>query len=236
MTGAEIYAMTGKLLLGYQMDTTLFYQLLATAQGKRELMRSWIILRAEDSSQTVYPNSGLTANSLYLTPFDLPDDFLMFYSPKRSIVLVSPDGITFRWYDQIPAERKHEYKDDDTKFYIDLANQQLFLCGLVDQQYTIHQFYIRRSPTITATTSWVFDVTFQPILAFDVAMEYKLSFDYDIVNAEQGTMIERGAKRIFDAMTEWDGALQESQLEGADYWSEHHRPTFYSRHVGDNSG
>ena len=234
MIGSDLYQMTGKLLLGYQMDQTLFYQLLATMQGKRELMRSWQILRSEDSTQTVYPNSGLTANSLYLTPFNLPDDFLTFYSPRRTIVLVSPDGVTFRWYDQITAERKHEYKDDDTKFYIDLANKKLYLCGLVDRQYSIHQFYIRNSPTVTAATSWIFPVQFHPILAFDVAQEYKLSFDYDVVNAEQGNMIARGSERIYNAMTEWDGSFQEQALSGVDYWGEGNKPTFYSRRVGDN--
>ena len=216
------------------MDTTLFYQLLGTAQWQREKQRPWVILRTEDASQSVSPVTNTYANSLYLTPFNLASDFLNFFSPKRSVVLVANDGITFRWYSQIPLERKHEYKDDDTKFYIDMTTSKLYFCGIVDQQYVIHQFYCKSSPTVTANTSWVFPAGVQPILAFDVAQMYKNMFDYDIVNAEQGAMIERGAAALFKQMTEWDDSFQEQQLEGLDYPSDYNATGFRNKVVGDS--
>lgn len=230
LQGSDLYILTTQLLLGYQLNPTLFYQLLGMCQLNRELMRSWMLLRSEDKTQVANPSSA----SMYLTPFDLPDDFLNFYGVKRNIVLAAADGITFRWYDQIPLERKHESKDDDSKFYVDYKNSQFYLCGILDKRYTIHQFYIAQSPTITAATYWVFPAQFQPILAYDVAAMYKKGFKYDIINATQAKMIEDMAAVIFKQMTEWDGALQESALEGADYPLDNVRGGFRVNVVGDN--
>lgn len=234
LTGTNLYDMTGKLLLGYQMDQTLFYQLLGSSQMERELERAWVILKSEDATQIANPVSNSIANSLYLTPFNLPSDFLNFYSPKRSIVLVNSDGVTFRWYSQIPKERKHEYKDDDSKFYVDLKNNQLFLCGILDRTYTIHQFYIYQSPTVTDITSWVFPAQFHPILAYDVAKKYKDMFDYDVVNAEQARTIEAGAKVLMEQMEKWDASLQESELDGVEYPMDNQEASFINKSVGNN--
>lgn len=236
MSGQDLYAFTSKLLLGYQMDATIFYWLLNTSKGKVELMRPWVQLRTEDSSQNASPIQNTINNSMYLTPFNLPANFLNWYSPTRSIVLVSSDGLTFRWYKEIPLERKHEYKDDNSKFYINKATRQLFFCGILDQNYSVHQFYIQASPDITAVNSWVFPGNFAPILAFDVAQTYREMFDYDIVNAAQGDKIEKGFNKIFKQMTEWDGNLQESQLEGIDsYQDSGNGAAFNNRVVGDNN-
>ena len=230
LTGAQLYANTSKLLLGFKMDTDLFYQLLGTAQFNRENMRKWVILRKEDDSQHVSPSSS----SIYLNPLILPADFLSFYSPKRSIILVAPDGITFRYYEQISPSMKYEYKDLCNKFYIDVATNKLYLCGNLDQSYTVHQFYLASSPTVTDATSWLFPPAYHAILAFDVARMYKEMYDYDIVNAMQADKIEKGAAIIYRGMTEWDGSLQEDELEGVDYPNMNGQSQFQSNIVGDN--
>jgi len=235
MTGNDLYNMTSKLLLNYQMDKTIFYWLLNLSKGNREQSRPWVILRKEDASNNASPVNNTINNSMYLTPFTLPSDFLNHYSPNRSLVGVANDGITFRWYKEIPLERKHEYKDDNSKFYVDLSTKQFFLCGILDQFYVLHEFYIASSPDIADGTSWVFPGQFAPILAFDVAKMYREMFDYDIVNVQQGQMIEAGANTIFKMMTEWDGNLQESQLEGIDnYQGIGGNGDFNNKVVGDN--
>lgn len=217
LNGESLYNLTSDLLLGFKMSPDLFYILLGLVQGNREQSRAWVMLRTESNTQVINPAQNNISNSMYLVPFDLPADFLNFYSPNRSLVLVANDGITFQWYNQIPLEYKQQYKDYNNKFYYNLTNKKYYLCGTLDQQYTAHFFYIASSPSITPTTSWVFPAQFHPILAFDVAQMYRTMFDYDVVNVQQGQMIEKGSETIFKMMTEWDGNLQEQALNGVEY-------------------
>ena len=233
-TGAYLYNFTTGLLLSYKMDKTTFYWLLNLAKFNREQSRPWVILRTKDTTQLATPQQNNISNSMYQTPFSLPSNFLNWYSPKRSIVGVSLDGNTFRWYQEITLERQAEYKDDNQKFYIDLANKHLFLCGILDQPYTLNQFYIGSSADIAENTSRVFPGQFAPILASDVAKMYREMFDYDIVNVQQGEMIGRSAETIYKMMTEWDGTMQESQLEGVEYGQNGEESTFQNKVVGDN--
>lgn len=230
LTLDKLYEFTSSLLLGYRMDQTLFSQLLDLSKGNREQMRSWVILRKEDSSQ----NAGPTINTAFLNPLNLPSRFLNFYSPKRSVVLASGDVKTFRFYDQIPLERKFEWKDDDSKFYVDYAGSKLYLCGTIDQQYSVHIYHIASSPDITDTNAWIFPAQFHPILACDIAEWYRTNFDYDVVNVSQAQYIEKLSKLIYSRMIEWDGMLQEGQIEGVDYPTDNTRPGFISNTVGDN--
>lgn len=244
LNGAALYAATGKALLNYQMDQTLFYQILGEVKTDIEDERDWAMLRCVASNQTVSPATALTANSLYLTPFNLPgyngdsnNLFMGFYEPKRALRLVSSDGITFRWLEEIPISRREEYKDDDSKFYIDEATGTFYLCGLVDQQYTIKLYYKGASPDITATTSWLFPARYHLMLAEAVAMKFRDEYDYDVVNAQQADRIERRVEKSKRMMENWDASKQESEREGVDYTMEDaQRDQFYSRVVGDNNG
>lgn len=227
LKGSDLYDLTAKLLLGFRMDNILFYQLLSSAQSNIENYRPWMILRKEDSSLNVYPQGNL-----YLTPLDLPSDFRRFYSSNRSVVLVSPDKSVFRFYKQIPMERRHEYKDDNTKFYVDYANKKLYLCGTLDRAYEVHLFYIKETEPVTEDTSWVFPPEYHPILAYNVAMAYKTGFDYDIVNDAQAKNISGLAQTILKQMEEWDNSLQVESIEGLDYPDDSSRPTFYSNTIG----
>lgn len=234
LTGTDLYNLVTQLLLGFKMDQVIFYQLLGLAQGEVEQERPWMILRGEDETQIANPVNNTIANSLYLTPFNLSTDFLNFYSPTRAIVLVASDGITFQWYSEIPKERKHEFKDDNSRFYIDYANNKLYLCGTLDRQYTIHQFYVSNSVAIDGATPWIFPAQFHMILAFKVAANYREMFDYDVVNVQQAETINRGADKIFKSMTEWDALLQESAIAGVDYPDVSGSVGFRSQVVGDN--
>ena len=228
-----LYNLTTELLLGFKMDNTLFGQLLGQEKGNIEQSRPWVILRNEDQSNIVNPQSNNISNSSYLIPVPLPADFLNMYSPTRSLCLVGNDGITFRWYKQIPLEYKQQYKDATNRFYIKGSN--FYLCGTLDQQYTAHIFYIQSSPDININVPWVFPVQFQPILAYYIAQRYRTAFDYDVVNVQQGTMIEKMADIIFKNMEAWDAALQEQALSGVDYRDEDDRGGFNSKTVPDNN-
>ena len=235
LTGSDLYILVSNMLLGYKMDKDLFYQLLGLTKGNREQSRSWNLLKAEDQSQNITPAQNTIGNSLYLTPLVLPADFINFYSPKRSLVLAASDGITFRYYSQIPVERKQEYKDDNTKFYLNLKTSQIFLCGTLDRNYTVHQYYIANSPEIDENTPWIFPARFHPILACDVAQWYRENFDYDVVNVNQADRIANLSRLIFSQMTEWDGSLQEMEMTGVDYQMLDDSNIFRNGVVGDNN-
>ena len=220
MTGAILYILvTG--IMGYAPDATLFYTLLNLVQGIRENQRPWMILKKEDASNVV----NATQLTAFLTAYPLPADFRKFYSPKRSIVLVDPSNTIFQWYVQIPKDRKFESYQDNTKFYCDFIANSFFLCGIVNQQYTAHVFYIYKAPLITANVPWVFPSEYAPILAYDVCALLKAGIDSDSVNAQQAVYNNETSKLIYDQMAEWDNELAAESVEGIDYGD-----------IGGNSG
>lgn len=212
MTGAALYILVTSIM-GYPPDPTLFYTLLNLVQGIRENMRPWMILKKEDASNTV----NATQLTAFLTPYSLPTDFRKFYSPKRSVQLIDPSNTIFQWYVQVPKDRKYENYQDNTKFYCDFILNQIFLCGIVNQLYTMHIYYIYRSPLVTATTQWVFPAEYHPILAYDVCELLKAGIDSDVINAVQAVSNGATSKLIYDQMTEWDNDLASTEVEGIEY-------------------
>jgi len=234
MNGNALYQLVTSIM-GYSPDTTLFYTLLNMVQGIRENQRPWMILKKEDASNTV----NQTSSSAFLTPYNLPTDFRKFYSPKRSIQLVDSSNTIFQWYVQVPKDRKFENKDDNTKFYVDFTSSpaKIYLCGIVNQLYTMHIYYQYISPLVTATTQWVFPTEYHPILAYDVAALLKAGIDSDVVNASQAISNNQTSSLIYNQMTEWDDSLAVDSVEGAEYYSIDDSQRFISRTIpGTNSG
>lgn len=231
MLGSDLYTLTTSVM-GYAPDTTLFYTLLNMAQGIRENQRPWMILKKEDTSNTI----NQTSSSAFLTSHPLPSDFRKFYSPKRSIQLVDSSNIIRQWYVQIPLDRKMENRDDNTKFYVDYIGNNFYLCGIVNQTYTAHVYYIYRSPLVTATTAWVFPSEYHPILAYDVAALIKAGIDSDVVNAQQALSNSQTSQLIFTQMTDWDDSLQVDSIEGATYNNIGNDSNFITRTVPNTNG
>ena len=220
--------------MGYAPDTTLFYTLLNMVQGIRENQRPWMILKKEDTSNTILA----TNSSAFLTPYPLPADFRKFYSPKRSIQLADTTNIVRQWYVQIPKHRKLECKDDNTKFYVDFTSTpyNFYLCGIVNQQYTAHVYYQYKSPLVTATTSWVFPSEYHPILAYGVCALIKAGIDSDVVNASQAISNNGTSALIFAQMVEWDDSLAVDSIEGASYNDIGNDSQFISRTIPNTNG
>ena len=234
MNGSDLYQLVTSIM-GYAPDQTLFQTLLNLVQGIRENQRPWTILKKEDTSNTVSASN----TSQFLVPINMPADFRKFYSPKRSLQLSDPSNTIFQWYTQVTMDRKLENKDDNTKFYVNYSTNPItfFLCGTLNQTYTVHLFYIYRSPLITASTAWVFPSEYHAILAYDIAALIKLGIDSDVVNAEQAISNNSTSKVIFDQMAEWDDELAVNAIEGNSYFSIDREDTFISRTIpGTNNG
>jgi hypothetical protein len=210
MTRDQLRDLCNSLLGGAAIDDTLFDTLVNLAKDRREEDRPWMILRTEDTSQ-----SASSANT-YLTAETLPSNFRRFYG-EYPIQLLNSAGTSLLRYRQIPLERKILEKDNDGKFYVNYATGEFFLCGLLSQSYTIHQFYLKTTDDIADGSNWVFPSRFHRILAFEVAVMYKLGVDYDIINNVQGDNNAAVANAIYATMTQWDDDLQNAAQSGVDY-------------------
>lgn len=211
MTKAEIYALTTSLLDDEMIDTDLFETLLNLAKNNIENMRPWVYLREEDSSQTA------TSANTFTTPHNLPTNFRRWYL-RFSIKLVDGSTNAVRGYRNIGRDQKFEKRNDTDKFYCDYGQGKLYLCGSLDKTYTIYQYYIKKSDNlIEDDDEWIFPSDYHAILAYYVAVFFKLGVDYDIISNTQGNNNANIAAGFLRQMEEWDGELQQQETEGEDY-------------------
>lgn len=213
MTRDELYSFVcDQLLDGFQMDTTLFNTFLNVAQMRRENQRPWVILRKEDTSNTVSPNNT------YETAKTLPTDFRRWYS-RHPIILTDSNGNVQQKVAEVQLNDKNSYKGFLEKFYCDYGASQFFICGAPSQTFTARLYYLRKAPRVSlaASSEWIFPTEYHEILGYDIAVYWKLGVDYDIINNTQGNNNAAIANTIFEAMSEWDSELANSALQGRDY-------------------
>lgn len=212
MTKTELYAFVTSLLDGNPLESTLFDTFLNIAQMRRENQRPWMILRTEDTSQTVSPGNT------FETIKDLPTDFRKWYT-RFPIVLADSSGNAQQFLRETPLSMKLANRTDITKFYCDYSAGELFICGSPAQALTVHQYYIRKTYLVSANNAneWTFPTEYHSILGFDIAVMFKLGVDYDVINNAQGNANAAQAAMIFEQMSEWDSDLQNSSIQGQDY-------------------
>lgn len=207
MTKSELYTLTTSLNGGYEIDNALFESFLDIAQMRIEGLRPWVILRTEDSSESV--GSGDT----YLTPKTIPSGFLNWGDDNFPIVILDSNNNP-TYLREIPMSRKLEYKDSEGVFYCDYSTNKLYLTGKAVG--TIYKYYCKESPLVSGSLDWAFPSRFHKILAFYVSVMWKLGIDYDVISNSQGNSNAGIALSILDIMTMWDTKLQESMTRGTD--------------------
>lgn len=212
MTGQNLYDYAVSANAGYDVGgVTLFLQYVNIAKANRESLRPWRNLFAIDTSLTV------GSSNTWKTPFNLPSDFLM-ESEDGVIYLFNDAANTIQRYVEVPYENRLSYKDVSNRYYIDHANRQFYLLGVVDDTYTIHFPYIKDTPDITAITSWTaFPARFHAMLANDALAMYKLGTDYDDINARNGNDNARVAELLCEAMKKYDEKLTLSTIKHIEY-------------------
>ena len=225
LTGANLQTLFNSINLGYTIDDTLFYSLLATIQARVESKRDWIILRKTDTSE-----SASTADN-FASAKTLPSDFF-FWQSEDALVLVDPvNSNNFISYLEVPIAKKFLYQYQGYRFFCDYANSKLYLGGVVDRTYTIYKNYIYQPDKITSATSWVFPAKFHEFLAFGVAALNKLGIDFDDINKlsgeDNGKVFLEGLK----AMEMWDANLANNMLRGIDRRLDDEMPGFLSGHI-----
>lgn len=138
-------------------DETLTLQLLNMAKDKLEAELKLEITKKLNTALTS------TVGGTYLTAYSLAS---IDYVELFDYIYV---GTTQRR--RIPLEHRMLYKDDGTKFYVDLANNNLYLTGTVQTAETITVPYIYNTTAITAsdTTALVWPSRFHMLCPIQAA-------------------------------------------------------------------
>lgn len=212
MQRSDIQTMVNSNLLdGRTMDDTLFGTLLNVAKNKVEMARPWVVLRNEDSSQSI------PSGTVYTTTFTLPTRFASPYPVKRSngestaLVLVS--GTDVQILKEIPWAQRLEYQQTYGYFAIDYANGVYCVTGPTPKTYTAYWSYIKFSASLDADADvWVFDTRMGQniggsLLAYMVAAMEKAR-DYDEVNMANIALYAPEAAAMVSALNMWNSNLE----------------------------
>ena len=188
-TGSEIKSFA-EAVLDNNVDWSddFFYQLLNIAKTKLEAKRLWQFLKKLNSSNT--------ASSSAIT---LPSDFAEEYK-----LLVGTDTEYF----PVPFEEQHIHRNSSNRFYIDIANSNLYLLGASIPSRTVYIYYKRFTDDITSSTSPVFPARFHFLLGFYVASVWQGNIDSDDIFARMSPQNRMAAMELENAMEQWDANLQ----------------------------
>lgn len=230
MTGADYYTAMSTLISGFQMDSTLFYQLLNVARVQREMVRPFCCFRKVDSSITVSAVSTLPLTCPPAAVYPIPTDF-QFLTDDGRITLYDNNNV-YEEYEEIPIGLQVQYLQVSNKFFIDYVNNLIYFCGIIDRQYQVFVPYQADFGDITATSSWNnVPSRFHMILALDVAAMYRLGIDYDDIQARNAESNAQQAEILFNAMKIWDDNRQRSMVTTLNYSSGNGEPSFTNRKI-----
>lgn len=208
MNGAALFTAVTSLVAGFNLDQTLFLQMLNTARTRREFQRAWMRLRKYQYSQSV---SAASAPIIFppQVSISVPADF-MFMSRDGEITLYDNNN-QFETYTEIPMNLIIPYMQYNNSFAIDHANALIYFLGTIAKNYTAFLQYQADFGDITLTTAWInIPTRFHMILAYDVAAMYRLGVSYDDINARNADDNNKQAQLMYGAMETWDDNLQRS--------------------------
>lgn len=185
MTGADIKTMAEEILDdNADWSDTFFYQLLNVAKTKLEEKRLWQYLKKCDSSNT----ASLSAVTI---PTDMAEEYKIQVGPDTE-------------YYPVPFEQAQIDRNAANRYYIDWANNYMYLLGASVPAKTLYIFYKRFTSDIAAGTSPVFPSRFHALLAFYVAAYYQGAVDSDDIFARMSPQNRAAAQELEDAMIMWD--------------------------------
>lgn len=215
MTGQEEIDLITSILGGESPDPVYLLQLVNLSKLKWENLRAWKVLIKKDTSKTV------TGASLYTTAIDCPTDFKRYLGETRltqGMLRLFDGNNNVQYLYEVPYEDILEYKDQFGFFAVDYGNNKFYIMGKVPGSFTIIQNYIRKTATITLSSSWEnFDSDFHPILAFDSAARWRLGTDYDDMNQRNADDNGKMASNIFEAMAADDTEKSISAINNIEY-------------------
>lgn len=213
-TGTELNDFMTGLNGGAPIDVDLGTTLVENGKAILEEERPWMVLRKTDTSKTI------STSNTWQTPIDISTitDFSKFYGDEPIILF---DGVNTReYYQQVPFDRRLEYKDSQGTFCFDENAKVIYLNGNVPFGGTLYQNYICTSPDInleSASAVWTyFPKRFLPILGYYAIGIHKGAVDYDSINKLMLPANGATLQALKNAMEKWDNERQMSSIENND--------------------
>lgn len=201
------------------IDTTLMDVLVSTALTILEEERPWMARRKLDTSLSLTTaNTWQTAQSLAgITDFSKFND-------DAVITLYASNG-SLHYYYQIPADRRLEFKDDNSAFWYDVNSGNVYFGGTPPFAGTLYIPYISTSPAIDLESATVITDPFLkralPVLGFYAIGIHKGAIDYDAINKLMLPSNQAALTAAKSAMEKWDDAQQLSEVRHNDPTDNH---------------
>jgi hypothetical protein len=200
LTNAEIFTQFENFI-DDAPDRTLEVQLANMAKGKLEAELKLAITKKVDTSLIS------TVGGTYLTSYTLPTDmFTMFdYLYVGTAVRTG-----------IPFDQRLTYKDDSSKFYVDLAQNNLYLCGTVASAETISIPYIYETTDIAddAATVVVWPERFHMLIPMQMAILWPAIEGGD-KNRSWAPEWSAFYNQLKNSLIDWDHSWKLSAIGGA---------------------
>lgn len=195
MNGSELKTFAENII-DDTIDQDLFIDLLNNAKDYVESLRDWEILKKIDTSKST------AAGDTYTTAKALPTDFL---SPRTVFIGTLK-------YEGIPMELRERYKSSGARFYIDYANNNLYITGSSQTGQTITTTYIYKTTDWTAANlaslEPVYPDKFHKLLGFAVAEIHSGAIDVDDIQMRQNQFQNKHAQILLTSMEMWDNRLK----------------------------
>lgn len=216
-TGKQLATFINGLNAEADIDVTLLTVLVDTAKTILEGERPWVALRRTNTSKTLTGNTeGQTVDISDIT------DLQSFFS-EYPIRLYDGDN-RIDWFQQIPFDRRLDYKDVSNTFCYDKYNETLYFNGKVAFSGTLYLNYIAETANIDLESEsdvWTqFPARFLPLLGFYAVGIFKGAVDYDSINRQMLPENRETMRALKMAMEKWDDDLQQNEME-------HNDPTNY---------
>ena len=209
MLGADMYQAMSTLVEGFSMDPVLFYQMLNAERGKIEFMRPWMFFRKLDVSQTAVAAQPSLIAPPTVNKLTLPTDF-QFFSRDGELTLYNQNNV-YQTYTEIPMDLMVSHLQNNNEFFVDYGNVTFTLLGVVDQPYTVFNYYQADYGDITATTTWInMPSRFHLILPLAVAIRLRMGISYDDINSRNASDNQLAYDQILEAMKTLDDNRQRS--------------------------
>ncbi len=219
MNGSELEDLCTEINGGDSIGTTLLTSLLNTAKSMVEELRPWMVLRATDTSKTVY-TSGTWQTAIDLSTITR---FNRFYESTSAPIKLFDGNNGIEPYYLRPFEDRLYLKDINNTCVYDDANQDLYLNGRPSFSGTLYINHIKNTPDIDLSSSssvWSFPTYAHPLLAFMAVAIHKGGIDFDTVNERMAPENRATAATILKTLEMWDNQKQLSVISSRDPYGE----------------
>ena len=205
MTAKQIIDFFKQLVDDESISDELGLNLINSVKTIIEEERNWRMLLTRDTSL-----SFLTSES-YADAKALPSGFSVEH--KIKLVDSSNDEDEYHPVDYVDIL---QYKDVSGRYAIDYANDNLYICGMVGNNKTIHLSYFGVTDELLATTeSPTWPTRFHKLIAYKMAEIWLEGVDADTLTRVQWVAHKKVGDLLYKGMIRYDTRLWLKSMDGS---------------------